>query len=223
MATTKSEQAYQILRERIMDGTFNPGQRLVIDQLGREHSISSVPWRESLRRLEAEGWVDIIPNVGAVVKTFDTGAWQRTMRLLARIEGLATALAAPELTADDIAHARSLDREMEVALQQYDLARFGSLNREFHEFICLKCDDEHLVDLVRNEWTRLDMVRRTSYFYAPGRPLASIAEHEELLDLIEHGADSPRVEAAMKQHQLNTLEAVARHEESLEGEGTPRR
>ncbi|WP_460775829.1 GntR family transcriptional regulator [Microbacterium sp. GXF7504] len=219
---TKSEQAYQILRERIMDGTFNPGQRLVIDQLGREHSISSVPWRESLRRLEAEGWVEIIPNVGAVVKTFDTYAWRRTMRLLARIEGLATALAAPQLTADDIAHARSLDREMEVALQEFDLARFGALNRQFHEFICIKCDDDHLVDLVRNEWTRLDMVRRTSYFYAPGRPLASIAEHEDLLDLIEQGAEGERIEAAMRTHQLNTLEAVARHEDALEAEGVVR-
>lgn len=219
---TKSEQAYQILRERIMDGTFNPGQRLVIDQLGREHSISSVPWRESLRRLEAEGWVEIIPNVGAVVKTFDTYAWRRTMRLLARIEGLATALAAPQLTADDIAHARSLDREMEVALQEFDLARFGALNRQFHEFVCIKCDDDHLVDLVRNEWTRLDMVRRTSYFYAPGRPLASIAEHEDLLDLIEQGAEGERIEAAMRTHQLNTLEAVARHEDALEAEGVVR-
>lgn len=213
---TKSEQTYQILRERIMDGTFNPGQRLVIDQLGREHSISSVPWRESLRRLEAEGWVEIIPNVGAVVKTFDTGAWQRTMRLLARIEGLAVALAASRMSAEDIAHARSLDRDMETALQEFDLARFGLLNRQFHEFVCLKCGDEHLEDLIRTEWTRLDMVRRTNYFYAPGRPLASIAEHEELLDLIEQGADLDLIETSMRTHQLRTLEAVAKHEESLE-------
>jgi len=215
MATTKAEKAYQILRERIMDGTFNPGQRLIIDQLGREHNISSVPWRESLRRLEAEGWVEIIPNVGAVVKTFDTGAWQRTMRLLARIEGLAAALAAPNFTAEDIATARALDRDMATALEDFDLARFGQLNRQFHEFVCDRCDDAHLADLVRNEWTRLDMVRRTAFWYAPGRPRASIQEHEDLLDLIERGAGAEDIEASMRQHQINTLEAIVRHEESL--------
>src|SRR3954469_1051841 len=103
MAVSKGEQAYAILKQGIMDGTFGPGQRLVIDQLGREHGISSVPWRESLRRLEAEGWVDIIPNAGAMVKTVDVDSWQRTMQLLARLEGYATALSAPHLGPEHIA------------------------------------------------------------------------------------------------------------------------
>jgi len=215
MATSKAEQAYQILKARIMDGTFGPGQRLVIDQLGREHAISSVPWRESLRRLEAEGWVDIIPNIGAVVKTFDTDAWERTMRLLARIEGLAAALAAPNLDAADIAEARALNKQMGQALADFDVAQFGVLNRRFHEFICSRCDDAHLSHLVHNEWTRLDLVRRSAFWYAPGRALASISEHEGLLDLIEGGADPEVIETAMRRHQVNTLEAIAHHEAAI--------
>jgi DNA-binding GntR family transcriptional regulator len=210
--TTKAEQAYQILKERIMAGTFAPGQRVVIDQLGREHAISSVPWRESLRRLEAEGWVDIIPNVGAVVKTFDTDSWQRTMRLLARIEGLATALAAPNLTSEDIAEARVLDKEMTVALNNFDVGRFGMLNRSFHEFLCSHCGDAHLTQMIHNEWTRLDMVRRSAFWYAPGRALASISEHEGILDLIEGGADVDVIENAMRRHQINSLEAIVNAE-----------
>jgi len=216
MAATKAEQAYQILKERIMDGTFGPGHRLVIDQLGREHSISSVPWRESLRRLEAEGWVDIVPNVGAVVKTFDTDSWQRTMRLLARIEGLATALAAPQLTADEITEARALNREMGDALAAFDVAQFGKLNRRFHEFICAKSGDAHLTHLIHNEWTRLDLVRRAAFWYAPGRAQASIAEHDGILDLIEGHADPDVIETSMRRHQVNTLDAIMRHEAELE-------
>jgi len=213
--TTKAEQAYQILKERIMDGTFGPGHRIVIDQLGREHAISSVPWRESLRRLEAEGWVEIIPNVGAVVRTFDTDSWQRTMRLLARIEGLATALATPNLTAEDLAQLRALNKEMGTALSNFDVGQFGKLNRTFHEFICSRCGDQHLTNLIHNEWTRLDMVRRSAFYYAPGRALASIAEHEGILDLIEGGADVDVIEASMRRHQLSTLEAISRHDAEL--------
>ncbi|WP_297081226.1 GntR family transcriptional regulator [uncultured Demequina sp.] len=212
MATSKADQAYDILKARIMDGTYAPGHRLVIDQLAREHQISSVPWRESLRRLEAEGWVDIVPNVGALVKTFDTDAWQRTMRLLARLEGLATSLSAANLTEEDIAQARELNRQAGEALADFDTARFGELNRQFHELLCSKCEDDRLFGLVHHEWTRLDLIRRSAFFYAPGRAQASLSEHEALLDLIEGGADPEVIETAARRHETSTLKAVMEYD-----------
>ncbi|GGD70640.1 GntR family transcriptional regulator [Microbacterium murale] len=213
MAPSKAEQAYTILKTKIMDGVFAPGHRLVIDQLGREYNISSVPWRESLRRLEAEGWVDIVPNVGALVKTFDTGSWKRSIRLLARLEGLATALSAVNLTADDLAKARGLNRDMADALANFDTIRFGRLNRQFHIVLCSRCDDERLSELVETEWTRMDIIRRSAFWYAPGRAMASLSEHDELLDLIESGADAETIETAARRHEIATLDAVLAHDE----------
>lgn len=212
MAKSKTEQCYDILKAKIMDGTYGPGYRLVIDQLGREYNISSVPWRESLRRLEAEGWVDIVPNVGALVKTFDTGSWMRTIRLLARLEGLATSLSAAHLTAEDIALARSLNRDMADSLTNFDTNRFGRLNRRFHELLCSRCDDERLNSMVEAEWTRMDLIRRTAFWYAPGRALASVAEHDAILDLIEGGADPEMIETVARRHEVRTLEAVLEHD-----------
>src|SRR5690606_31608157 len=128
-AQSKADQCYDILKARVMDGTYGPGYRLVIDQLVREYGISSNPWRESLRRLEAEDWVEIVPHVGALVKTFDTDAWMRTIRLLARLEGLATALSAQRLTTEELARARALNQEMRDAIAAFDTGRFGDLNR----------------------------------------------------------------------------------------------
>lgn len=210
MAVSKAEQAYQILKERIMDGTYGPGNRLVIDQLTREYQISSVPWRESLRRLEAEGWVDFVQNAGAVVKTFDTESWERTMRLLARLGALATALSSEHLSADDIARARALNREMADALANFDPNRFGVLNRQFHELLWSKCDDDRLNDLVASEWARLELIRRSAFWYAPGRALAALAEHDAILDLIEGGANQEMIETVTRRHEINTIEAVAR-------------
>ncbi|MFE6236794.1 GntR family transcriptional regulator [Cellulosimicrobium sp. NPDC057862] len=215
MAASKTDQCYEILRKGIMEGTFGPGHRLVIDQLVREYGISSVPWRESLRRLEAEGWVDIVRHAGAVVKTFDTGSWEQTMQLLARLEGYATALSAPHLTSDDLDHARSLNREMGRALETFDPARFGLLNREFHQLLCSRCGDERLSTLVDGEWTRLELIRRSAFWYAPGRALASLAEHDGLIDLIEGGADPDVIETAARRHELNTVGAIHEHERQL--------
>jgi len=212
--TSKAEQAYNILRTRIMDGTFLPGDRLVIDKLGREHGISSVPWRESLRRLEAEGWVDIVPNAGAVVKTYDAFAWARSIRLLSRLEGLATALSAPLLTEDDLAHATDLNRRMGEALANFDTVQFGRLNRVFHETLCSRCDDARLLDLVMSEWARMDVIRRAVHWNAPGRAVGSLREHEALLDLIRGGVDADLIETAARRHEMNTLEAVLAHDEA---------
>jgi DNA-binding GntR family transcriptional regulator len=214
--TTKAEQAFQILKERIMDGTYSPGHRLVIDQLVREHGISSVPWRESLRRLEAEGWVEIVPNVGALVKTFDTGAWEQSLNLLARLGGYATALSAPNLTADDLTLAHTLNRRMREALEGFDPARFGQLNREFHELLCSRSEDSRLNDMVLNEWARVELIRRSAFWYAPGRALAALAEHEGILKLIEAGAAAESIEAAAKQHELDTIAAITRYNAELQ-------
>lgn len=219
-AESKAEQAYQILKQRIMDGTYGPGKRLVIDQLGREYNISSVPWRESLRRLEAEGWVDFVQNAGAVVKTFDTESWQRTMRLLARLGALATALSSEHLTPDDIATGRALNREMGDALANFDPRRFGILNREFHALLCSKCDDARLNDLVESEWARLELTRRSAFWYAPGRALASLAEHDAILDLIEGGASQEMIETATRRHDTNTIEAITRYEAEISASET---
>ncbi|HTW15613.1 MAG TPA: GntR family transcriptional regulator [Nocardioides sp.] len=216
--STKAEQSFQILKERIMNGTYGPGHRLVIDQLVRETEISSVPWRESLRRLEAEGWVEIVPNVGALVRTFDTNAWQQGLSLLARIGGYATALSAPHLTAEDLETARGLNRRMGESLSAFDPGGFGRLNREFHELLASRADDERLVAMVRSEWARLEVIRKSAFWYAPGRAEASLAEHDDLLDLIESGADAAVIEAAACQHELRTVDAVTSYEAGLQPE-----
>lgn len=212
---SKTEQAFQILKERIMDGTYGPGHRLVIDQLVREHAISSVPWRESLRRLEAEGWVEIVPNVGALVATFDTDAWQQGLNIVARLGGYATALSAPRLSEADLTRAHTLDRQMKEALADFDPARFGRLNREFHQLLASRCGDDRLIAMVTTEWARLEVVRKSAFWYAPGRAQAALAEHAGILELIESGSSAEAIEAAARQHELNTVEAVTSYEAGL--------
>ena len=64
---SKHQRAYLLIRSRILDGTYAPGERLVIDALAGEIGISPVPIREAIRRLEAEGRVVFRHNAGARV------------------------------------------------------------------------------------------------------------------------------------------------------------
>ncbi len=208
MEQSRADRAYEVLKARIVDGAYVPGYRIVIDQLRRESDISAIPWREALRRLEAEGWVEIVPHTGARVKTFDTGTWERTVRLLARLEGLATALSVGRISPAELQEARGINDAMGEALRDFDPHRFGVLDRRFHERVCGHTEDARLDELLRAEWTRLELVRRGAFWHASGRAQRSLAEHAVLLDLLEGGADPDLVETAARSHKLNTLDAV---------------
>lgn len=217
MGQSKADISYALLKGRIIDGTYGSGYRVVIDQLARETGISPSPLREAIRRLEAEGWLEFVPKVGARVTTFDTSAYGQTMQVLARLEGYATALAMPNLTPQTLEAAREANRKMSRALETFDPARFTQLNREFHFILYERCGDPHLHGLITSEWGRLDMIRRAgaAFSHAPGRARASVVEHDALLNLMtSDGRTFDAVEAAARQHKLNTLQALHAHEAS---------
>jgi DNA-binding GntR family transcriptional regulator len=210
--SSKADIAYEWLKERIIEGVYGPGFRVVIDQLVRETGISSIPWREAIRRLEAEGWMEVVPQVGARVTTFDTNAYAQTMQVLARLEGYATAAAMPNLTAETLKAAREVNENMTKALDEFDPVRFTALNREFHFIICERCGDSHLFSLISAEWSRLDVIRRAAFTLVPGRARASVVEHDALLNLLSDSRNQDAVEVAARQHKLNSLQAVYAHE-----------
>ncbi|MFD6160987.1 GntR family transcriptional regulator [Nocardia sp. NPDC060256] len=215
-AGSKHEAAYELIRSRIVAGEYGPGYRLVLEQLAREFGVSAVPVREAVRRLEAEGYVEFIRNVGARVAHLDTGEYQQAMQTLAVLEGYATAAAAPRMRKTDITRARSLNQQMSQALTAFDPAAFTELNHRFHDVILQRCPNSHIRTLTGAEWARLDRVRRTSFAFIPGRAHGSITEHEHLVHLIETGADVREIEFAARDHKLGTLRAIAERTAPLE-------
>jgi DNA-binding GntR family transcriptional regulator len=204
---TKQELIYEALRERILSGAYGPGYRVVIDTLAGEFSVSALPVREAIRRLEAEGLVIYRPNAGAQVAPADPSQFEEELTVLAVLEGLATALAAPELDGADIARMREINESMAQAMEQMDSLRFGRLNQEFHAVINERCSNAALLALLRAVSRRLDAIRRTVFVQIPYRGAASLTEHGELIELIEQGAPADRIEALARRHKLQTVES----------------
>jgi DNA-binding GntR family transcriptional regulator len=201
---SKSESAYQELRRRIIEGTYAAGHRLVLDALSREFGVSTVPIREALRRLEAEGYVRFERNIGAQVIGIDDHAYRDTMESLAYLEGIATALGAPRITSDDLEKATALNARMKASTSAFDPVGFTRLNQEFHELLCSRCPNTHMRALVHREWERMAVIRKSTFAFVPGRALESVQEHENILDLIRTGAPTYEVELATREHKLAT-------------------
>jgi DNA-binding GntR family transcriptional regulator len=204
-AVTKQERVYRVLRERILDGTYGPGYRVVIDALAGEFGVSALPVREAIRRLEAEGLVIFRPNAGAQVAPADPGLFDDEMTVLAVLEGYATALAAEQLGKAEIKRLSDLNAQMVEAIEHLDPLSFGRLNQEFHAIIYEHCPNAALVGLLRDVARRLDAIRRTVFVQIPYRGAESVAEHRRLIDLIASGAPAGKIEAAAREHKLNTV------------------
>ncbi|MGH2893301.1 MAG: GntR family transcriptional regulator, partial [Solirubrobacteraceae bacterium] len=119
-APTKQQQVYEVLRERILGGVYGPGFRVVIDQIAVEFAVSALPVREAIRRLEAEGLIVYRPNAGAQVAPAEPAQFEDNMTVLALLEGYATALAAPLLTARDLAALDRCTDDMVAAMGRMD-------------------------------------------------------------------------------------------------------
>ena len=204
LAGSKAEVAYEIIRRQIVDGTYGPGYRLVLDRIAGEIGVSAVPVREALRRLEAEGYVDFKRNLGATVCTIDATAYAETMETLAIIEAAATALAAPHLSKKDIKAARKINELMAASLERLDPVSFSRRNHELHELLYRPCPNLYLVGIVDREWARLRGIRHSSFAFVPDRARQAVAEHTRLIDLIETGVRPTKIEDYARDHRMRT-------------------
>lgn len=216
-APSKSQLAYEFIRARIDDGRYVSGFRLVLGQIAGELDISVVPVREAIRRLEAEGLVTFEKNVGAQVALLHEAEYTYTMETLALVEGAATQLSAPLLTADHLERARAINREMIACLDDFIPHRFTELNQQFHAVLFEECPNPHILDLVHRGWNRLTVLRDSTFSFVPGRARESVDEHERIVELIESGAEPLEIELAARRHRLATLDALHRRQEQAAG------
>jgi len=211
---SKSEVAYDWIRDRIQRHEYGPGYRLVLGTIAGELDMSVVPVREAIRRLEAEHLVTFEKNVGARVSVVDEEAYVHTMQTLSLVEGYATRLAAPFVTADDLAAASEINERMHRLLDDFDAHLYTQLNQRFHAVLFDRCPNPHILDLVSRGWSRLAGLRDTSFALIPDRPRHSVEEHDRILELIRGGADPDELEMFTRTHRLRTLDAFlqARHD-----------
>ena len=218
---SKSQRAYQFLKDRITRQHFTPGYRLVLASIAGELDMSVVPVREAIRQLEAEGLVTFERNVGAHVAMIDDSQYRFSMQVLSILEGTATALAARQLTETDIRNARAINARMVAMLDQFDPRAFTSLNQEFHSVLFARCANPRMLELVDAEWARLGHLRDSTFRFVPGRAQESVREHDNILSLIESGAPLGEIEKAARRHRVATLDAYMTHEHPGEALGLP--
>ncbi|TWT74329.1 GntR family transcriptional regulator [Allorhodopirellula solitaria] len=113
-----SVRAYQYLRNRLISGDYEPGTRLLYGPIGKEIGVSATPVREAAGRLANEGLVELVPQIGAVVRALGHDELLEIYEVREIIEPGAAAIAARKANADQVAAIAAEMTKMVAACQE---------------------------------------------------------------------------------------------------------
>lgn len=198
--------ATEVIREAILDGRLQPGQRLKEEELARELGISRTPVREALLILQTEGMVEAAPNRGATVRSYDADDLGEMYLLRAALEGLGARLAAERVKARDLALLRKSCDRFEAIGMLGTLEELVKENLFFHNTILEIAGSERIAHLVRSV-TELPLVYKSYLWYSPSQKLVSAHYHRQIVHALE-ARDPERAESVMKQHVFEARDVL---------------
>jgi DNA-binding GntR family transcriptional regulator len=125
---------YRRLRDYLMAGQLQPGQKLTLRELAAALSVSPMPVREAVRRLAAEGALETLPNRRIRVPLMTKARLRELLRIRLALEGIAAEEAARRIRTEDIDRIEALNAEFtrEMGRRQADGARLFRINKDLH-------------------------------------------------------------------------------------------
>lgn len=212
------ERVYQRLRGMIVDGSLEPGERLVETELASALGVSRTPVREGIRRLLQENWVEMRAlGVGVSVRNVTAQDLVDSYTARAAMEALAARIASTKMSDEQIDELDRIVAGEFDALGRHDLPRFSRLNTEFHDGLVRWCGNRPLLDALEVLTIHTVHYRRAILKTAAGSPewqteyedyaVGRIRDHARIVELFrkrEHEA----LEEAVRRHVMVNAESL---------------
>ncbi|AYY13708.1 GntR family transcriptional regulator [Actinobacteria bacterium YIM 96077] len=183
--TVMRERIKELVIERILDGTYKPGERVVELQLVNELNVSQAPVREALRDLEAMRFIESQPYRGARVRAVTAEELGETYPVRAALEELAGQLAAVKVDENLIAKLESEIDGMRTAARAQDQHELLVHDARFHELIVEAAENSVLLEA----WSglRIEVFTLVSMVKAHLDLVAIPDSHLPILDALREG------------------------------------
>jgi DNA-binding GntR family transcriptional regulator len=178
----------EVLRRDISEGLYRPDEAIKIRPLAARFGVSTMPVREALRRLEAEGLVEFDKNRRISVKALSERDAREVFILRADLEPMAIREAIPALQGDEegLAHLERIIVRMDKANEGAENDSWRLLNEEFHMRIYHAAEMPRLETIVRSLWSATDPYTRRFRRTAAHRRKAN-DQHAQMVELIRAG------------------------------------
>ncbi|HUO73180.1 MAG TPA: GntR family transcriptional regulator [Solirubrobacteraceae bacterium] len=194
------------IRERIINGSFQPNEHLVEADLARVLGVGRSAIRTALARLEQEGLVHHERHRGSRVRLIEKREAVEILEARAALEAMAARHAAARADEHDIGVLREILDVMRRELDRGDLIGASDENAQLHRRILLISQHDtarRLIQTLKSQLVRFQY--RT--ILIPGRAEESFAEHTAIVDAIA-ARDADRAEQAMRTHLTHVADAL---------------
>jgi DNA-binding GntR family transcriptional regulator len=194
------------LRGMIVVGDLRPGSRIAEPALCRRLGISRTPLREALKVLAFDGWIELVPNRGALVTRITPSEAASLFELLEGLEQFVGELAAGRATAEDLRDIRTLHEVMAGHYETGDANAYFTVNQQIHHRLAQATRNPALVAMHEN-LSRKVLRARAMANLITHRQEASFFEHTAILAALEQ-QDGPLLGRLLRAHLHDAGEAV---------------
>lgn len=201
--TPLREQVYRKILERIVTGELAPGSRVKDSVAAERFGISRTPVRETLLRLEQEGFLENPTGRGFSVRPLELREVNDVYPVVWALECLALNTYAP-ISRSALADLNSLNAWMVNSAD--DPIRRIELDNVWHQKLIADCGNVRLVRMVSS---LKSVIRRYEYSYMQEAPLLSelVSDHERIVERLQQD-DRPGAAAQLEEHWRRSLEAM---------------
>jgi len=193
-----SSDLFSKLREDILTGKLESGDKLTEIRICNEYNVSRTPVREALRELEVDGLIETIPNRGAFVVGLTDQDIRDMYVLRSASEVQAVRWAIQRITEEEMEELTETFEFMEFYTMKNDIPKMLNINMAFHQIIY---DATHN-RMLRQQLSTFQIYLRhcnPSNYYAPNYLRDVLSEHRAIYDAFE-AKDVEAGAMAMQRH-----------------------
>ncbi|ABR50674.1 transcriptional regulator, GntR family [Alkaliphilus metalliredigens QYMF] len=191
------EIVFEHLRESILEGKLEPGQRLMEIQLAEQLGVSRTPVRESMRKLELEGLIIMVPRKGAYVADVSTKDISDVLEVRTVMEGLAASLSAQRMTDEELDELEMISYQFKKCYERNDIEGMIEKDVAFHERIFASTRNEKLIQIAQGLREQVHRFR-VRYISEYNNSKELVVEHQAILECIAARNSERASELSMK-------------------------
>ena len=200
---------FNTLRQAILKGELEPGERLMEIQLAERLGVSRTPIREAIRKLELEGLVLMIPRKGAEVAKISARSLRDVLEVRRALEELAIELACQRMSEEEVGNLQKAQEDFKKAIAEGDAMKIAETDEHFHDVIYEGTQNAKLIQMLNN--LREQMYRyRLEYIKDEDKRKILVLEHEKILKTVRERKVAEAKEA-VREHIDNQEITVARN------------
>ncbi|WP_274649575.1 GntR family transcriptional regulator [Paenibacillus humicola] len=200
-----NDEVYERLRQRITLGAIPPGKKISIRTLAASFGVSTMPVREALRKLQAEGFIRF-ERRSVTVNELSVEEVKQIFAIRRQLEVLAAGWSLERITNDDIGVLEEILETM--ANPNIDVKEWRKLNKLFHLRFYECSKSSHLLELIKNVWDKVEPYM-TIYSSTVADFQEAQVQHREILAIIRQ-RDLPLLVNKITDHLNYTCDVVSK-------------